>query len=201
MLGRVLTRAREGYEEHRDFTLLALLFASFRLMALLVFEPGGYILDWSGYYIPGASFVQLSDRGFYPVIHYWIEYPPVFPWLAVIVYRLSAPLIFSNADAFKKTGEALLIKAGAEGALPHTVVVDCEEIPFVDATGAAAVTDLLTYTQRYGVKLALARVHSGTHKLLQLAGVMDEIGEQRIYTTVRGAVDAAVQQNKATTTW
>jgi hypothetical protein len=63
----------------------------------------------------------------------------------------------------------------------------------------AAVTDLLNYTQRYGVELALARVHSGTHKLLQLAGVMDEIGEQRIYTTVRSAVDAAVQQNKAAT--
>ena len=29
------------------------------------------------------------------------------------------------------------------------------------------------------------------HKLLQLAGVMDEIGEQRIYDTVRNAVDAA----------
>jgi hypothetical protein len=85
----VTNRAIEGYEAHRDFVLLAILFASFRLLALLLFEPGGYILDWSGYYIPGASFVQLSDRGFYPVVHYWIEYPPVFPWLAVVVYRLS----------------------------------------------------------------------------------------------------------------
>jgi hypothetical protein len=89
MLRRVTKRAREGYEVHRDFVLLAILFTSFRLMALLLFEPGGYILDWSGYYIPGASFVQLSDRGFYPVIHYWMEYPPLYPWLAVIVYRLS----------------------------------------------------------------------------------------------------------------
>lgn len=89
MLRRVTNRAREGYEEHRDFVLLAILFTSFRLTALLLFEPGGYILDWSGYYIPGASFVELSDRGFYPVVHYWMDYPPLFPWLAAILYRLS----------------------------------------------------------------------------------------------------------------
>jgi len=81
--------ARKLYEEHRDFVLLTILFTSFRLLTLLLFEPGGYILDWSGYYIPGASFVELSDRGFYPVVHYWMEYPPLFPWLAVVVYRLS----------------------------------------------------------------------------------------------------------------
>jgi hypothetical protein len=89
MLGRVSTRAREVYEEHRDFFLLALLFTSFRLLSLLLFEPGGFILDWSGYYVPGANFVELSDRGYYPVLHYWMEYPPLFPWLSVLVYRFS----------------------------------------------------------------------------------------------------------------
>jgi SulP family sulfate permease len=113
------------------------------------------------------------------------------PVPGVIVYRFGAPLVFSNADAFKNTGEALLIKAGAEGSLPHTVVVDFEEMPYVDATGAAAVAELFNYAQRYGVELSLARVHSGAHKLLQLAGVMEEIGEKRIYDTVRNAVDAA----------
>jgi hypothetical protein len=89
MVARLSIRAREAYEEHRDFCLLALLFTSFRFLALLLFEPGGYILDWSGYYIPGASFVELSDWGYYPVVHYWMEYPPLFPWLSVLVYRLS----------------------------------------------------------------------------------------------------------------
>jgi high affinity sulfate transporter 1 len=109
----------------------------------------------------------------------------------VIVYRFAAPLIFSNAEAFKGTGEALLIEAAAEGALPHTLVVDFEEIVSVDTTGAAALTDFLDYAQRYGVDLKLARVHSGAHRLLQVTGVMDEIGEHRIHHTVRNAVDAA----------
>jgi hypothetical protein len=89
MLGRLVATVRAGYEEHRDFFLLALLFSSFRFMTLLLFEPGGYILDWSGYYVPGANFVQLSDWGYYPILHYWMEYPPLFPWLSVIVYRAS----------------------------------------------------------------------------------------------------------------
>jgi SulP family sulfate permease len=119
------------------------------------------------------------------------------PVPGVIVYRLSGPLIFSSAEAFKSTGESLLIKAGAEGALPNTVVVDFEEVVFVDTTGAAALADFFAYAQRYGVELSLARVHSGTRRMLQLTGVLDEIGEHRIYDTVRHAVDAATSSMDA----
>jgi MFS superfamily sulfate permease-like transporter len=110
----------------------------------------------------------------------------------VIVYRFGGPLVFSNAQAFKQTGETLLIEAGAQGMLPHTVVCDFEEVVYVDDTGASAVSDFFTYARRYGVELSLARVHSGTHKLMQLAGVLDEIGEQRVFDTVRHAVDDAI---------
>ena len=113
----------------------------------------------------------------------------------VIVYRFGAPLIFSNAEAFKDTGKKLLIQAGEKGELPNTIVIDFEEVTFVDTTGAAAVTDLFAYAQRYDVEISLARVHSATHKLLELAGVLDEIGEQRIYPTVRKAVDEATQKH------
>ncbi len=119
------------------------------------------------------------------------------PVPGLIVYRLSGPLIFSSADAFKSTGESLLIEAGAKGALPHTVVIDFEETVYVDTSGAAALTDFFAYAQRYGIELSLARVHSGTHRLLQLTGAMDEIGEHRIYDTVRNAVDAATSSTAA----
>jgi hypothetical protein len=89
MLGRLSVRAGEIFEEHHDFFLLALLFTAFRLLSLLLFEPGGFVLDWSGYYVPGANFVALSDWGYYPVVHYWMEYPPLFPWLSVLIYRVS----------------------------------------------------------------------------------------------------------------
>ena len=109
----------------------------------------------------------------------------------VVVYRFSAPLIFSNATAFTNTGEGVLIEAAARGPLPHTLVIDFEEVFLIDDSGAAAITGLFEYAQRYGVDLALARVHSGTHELLKLSGVTAEIGEQRIHDTVRNAVAAA----------
>ena len=109
----------------------------------------------------------------------------------VIVYRFAAPLIFSNADAFTNTGERLLIESAAEGGVPHTLVIDFEEVFHVDFTGAAAITSLNEYAQRYGVDLALARVHSGAHKLLELTGVVDALGEDSIHDTVRNAVAAA----------
>lgn len=117
--------------------------------------------------------------------------PEARPVPGVMVYRFAAPLIFPNAEAFNDTGKTLLIKAGEEGGLPGTMVVDCEEVILVDTTGAAALTDLLAYAQRYGVELSLARVHPGAHELLKLTGTLGELGEHRIYDTVRHAVDAA----------
>ena len=76
-------------------------------------------------------------------------------------------------------------------------VVKYKKLPDVDATGAAAVTGLFACAQRYDVELPLARVHSATHELLKVAGVIDEIGEGRIYDTVRSAVDAATLPNTA----
>jgi hypothetical protein len=48
------------------------------------------------------SLGRLSNLGFYPYIHYWLEYPPVFPWLTVAVYRVTIlfpPALFSDASA------------------------------------------------------------------------------------------------------
>jgi len=111
----------------------------------------------------------------------------------IIVYRFSGPLVFSNATAFTNTGEQLLIDAAAEGSLPHSLVIDFEEVFLVDDTGAEAITGLYHYARRYGVELALARVHAGTHEILELSGVTDEIGDHRFYDTVRDAVDAVGQ--------
>ena len=45
----------------------------------------------------------------------------------------------ANAEAFQASGRELLIKAGKTGVLPNALVIDCEEILFVDETGADAI--------------------------------------------------------------
>jgi high affinity sulfate transporter 1 len=146
---------------------------------------------------PGRSVLgRVSETGDF-VVKRWLygrrhgeAHPEAHTVPGVIVYRFSSPLIFSNAAAFTSTGQDMLIEAAEKGSLPHTLVIDFEVVFLIDDTGASAITSLFEYAQRYDVDLALARVHSGTHKLLQLSGVTDEIGEHRIYDTVRNAVAA-----------
>ncbi len=71
-----------------DFWLLLALFVAFRLLTLLLLKPGGFIRDWSDFdtYL---GIAQLSDYGLYPYLHFWLEWPPLVPWLMVGAYRLS----------------------------------------------------------------------------------------------------------------
>ncbi len=86
----MLQRARRIYRDHNDFVLFAVLFVAFRLMTLLLYRPGGFIADYSDYNTSYLPFAQWSDRGLYPFVHYWLEWPPLFAWLVVGVYRLSS---------------------------------------------------------------------------------------------------------------
>ena len=80
------------------------------------------------------------------------------------------------------------VDGGAHAALPSALVIDCEAVTHFDTTGAAAMTSTLRYGQRYGVELVLARLHLGARRLLEPTGDMDEIGEHRVFDTVRHAV-------------
>ncbi|MBN1995118.1 MAG: DUF2029 domain-containing protein [Anaerolineae bacterium] len=71
-----------------DFWLLLALFLTFRLLTLFLLKPGGFIRDWSDfdtYY----GIAGLTDYGLYPFLHFWLEWPPLMPWLMVGVYKLS----------------------------------------------------------------------------------------------------------------
>jgi hypothetical protein len=87
-------KAEEGAEspvtiqQHSDFLLLLALFISFRLLTLFLLRPGGFIRDWSDF-DTFLGIAATSDYGLYPFLHYWLEWPPLIPWLAVGAYKLS----------------------------------------------------------------------------------------------------------------
>jgi hypothetical protein len=70
------------------FLALLALFLVFRLLTLLLLRPGGYIRDWSDF-DTFLGIAATSDYGLYPFLHYWLEWPPLIPWLAVGAYKLS----------------------------------------------------------------------------------------------------------------
>jgi hypothetical protein len=70
------------------FVYVLVSFVAFRLLAILLVRPGGYITSLSDFtfYRLLASY---ASQGFYPSVHYWMEYQPLFPWIPVAIYRLS----------------------------------------------------------------------------------------------------------------
>jgi glycosyltransferase involved in cell wall biosynthesis len=75
-------------QPHRGFLLILLLFVSFRLMMVLAYPPEA-LTSYSDY----PYFYALADlarQGYYPLLHYWHEYPPLFPYLSQAVYAVTS---------------------------------------------------------------------------------------------------------------
>ena len=70
-----------------EFFTILLLFVTGRVMLLLAFPPENLIAygDYRHYF----NLAQLTRQGFYPFIHYWYEFPPIFPYLNIAVYNLA----------------------------------------------------------------------------------------------------------------
>ena len=73
---------------HRPFFYVLVSFVAFRLMVLLLMKPGGYIGTLSDFDIY-RLLTSYASQDFYPSVDYWMEYPPLFPWVLVAIYRLS----------------------------------------------------------------------------------------------------------------
>jgi hypothetical protein len=70
------------------FAYVLIAFVAFRLLAVALLRPGGYVTSLSDFtfYRYLASY---ASQGFYPSVDYWMEYQPIFPWIPVGIYRLS----------------------------------------------------------------------------------------------------------------
>nr|MBP8293005.1 hypothetical protein [Caldilineaceae bacterium] len=71
-----LARWRGFYLRHYDFLLLLLLFVSFRVLAILLFRPGGFIANYSEieyYYAWGLT----GPMGYTTYENLWSVYPPL----------------------------------------------------------------------------------------------------------------------------
>ena len=81
------SEATEAKTRH-PFLYVLVVFFAFRLMAVLLVRPGGYITDLSDFTFY-RILTSYASQGFYPAVDYWVEYQPIFPWILVGIYRLS----------------------------------------------------------------------------------------------------------------
>jgi hypothetical protein len=74
-------------QHHPDFFLVLFLFFLFRLMMLMAYSPPCllYCSDYLFYF----DVIALSQQGQFPFVHFWYEFPPIFPFLNLMSYYLA----------------------------------------------------------------------------------------------------------------
>jgi sulfate permease, SulP family len=102
----------------------------------------------------------------------------------VVVYRLDDRLFFANASYVK--GRVLEAVRGAPTAT-HSLVFDAEAVTHVDATGLAALEDLIDALRKEGIELSVARAKTPFMARLSEGG----LSGIPLHPTVRAAVEAA----------
>ncbi len=108
------------FQRHTTFLAIFVLAMVFRLLALLLFRPGGFIADASDYdfyYLWG----QQIPQGYQTFINLWTAYPPLFPALMLPIFewssrippwiepRLFFHLLFGLFLLFFESGNLILI--------------------------------------------------------------------------------------------
>jgi high affinity sulfate transporter 1 len=113
----------------------------------------------------------------------------------ILVARIDGPLFFADADRFKAQMEELVHEDG-----PLTgVVIDAEAVHLTDTDGADILIQVANALRSQGTSLVVARVHRPVLALWRRAGVVDAIGEESVFETVREAVQALSSRDLAST--
>jgi anti-anti-sigma factor len=109
------------------------------------------------------------------------EYPDSETYPGLLVLRFDAGLFFASADALEDRLRDLVLQADPP---LHTIVIDFEGVNFIDSQGSAMIAKFVETAPNYDVELRLTRVKPDVKDLLQRDGVIDSLGEDRIYGNV-----------------
>lgn len=103
----------------------------------------------------------------------------------VLAIRYDGPLFFASADYLVKRVEPMVQRRRGE---ITALVLNLEAVNHVDLNGAQALARLAAKIEEQGVTVALARVRRDVARALFRGGVMDVIGDERVYDRVEDAV-------------
>jgi high affinity sulfate transporter 1 len=115
------------------------------------------------------------------------DYPAAKPVPGLVVYRYDAPLFFANAENFRERALA----AVDDSPVPvEWFVLNAEANVEVDLTALDVLDQLRAEFASRGIVFAMARVKQDLRDALDAAGLVDRIGEDRIFMTLPTAVEA-----------
>lgn len=109
----------------------------------------------------------------------------------VLVVLFATPLWYANSQQFRSELGAALDRAVGE---PRAVVLDAVGMTNIDFTGVGSLRDVLELLDRRGITFAVARAGDRVRVGLDRGGLLERIGEDRLFGTVGEAVDALVAE-------
>jgi high affinity sulfate transporter 1 len=115
------------------------------------------------------------------------DYPNADPEPGLVIYRYDAPLFFANAENFRERALAA-VDQNAEPV--EWFVLNAEANVEVDLTALDILDQLRAELESRGIEFAMARVKQDLRVSLEAAGLVDKIGEDRIFMTLPTAVEA-----------
>jgi SulP family sulfate permease len=107
----------------------------------------------------------------------------------VLVFRFEAPLFFANADYFVDQAVQVFDQAGS-----GRLVLDFGAVTLIDVTAARALKRLIEHVSSRNAELFLARTSRAVSEQLDDAGLVDVIGTERFYPSVRSAVESGREE-------
>jgi MFS superfamily sulfate permease-like transporter len=115
------------------------------------------------------------------------RHPGYEPIPGLLALRLEAPLMYANATLVRDRVKYLV---GASDLLPNAVVLDLGVSDELDVTSAETLEELVTALREADVDFALADVRQPVRRQMKRAGLLEKIGDDRIYLTVDDAIQS-----------
>jgi high affinity sulfate transporter 1 len=143
-------------------------------------------VGWLVYVSATPNMPVLGRRSGTQVFRSTVEYPDGETYPGLLVLRFDAGLHFGSSDALEDRLRQL--SEDADPAL-HTAVVDFEGVNFIDSQGSDKVSQLLDLAKSAGIELRLARVKPHVLALLRRDGVIEKLGENKVFDSVYSAVE------------
>ncbi len=115
------------------------------------------------------------------------DYPQAELIPGLVVYRYDSPLFFANAEDFRSRA---ISAVNEQTSTVRWFVLNVEANVEVDITALDAMEELRAQLAERGIVFALARVKQDLLVSLRAAGLVDHIGEDRLFPTLPTAVAA-----------
>lgn len=119
--------------------------------------------------------------------HDLADYPEAETVPGLLLYRFDAALLFYNADYFKSRA----LKAVEESVTPvRWFVLDASPVNFIDITAVYKIDEISEELGSRGIVFAIARPRRLMRRKLELGGLLERIGQERMFVTLKSAVRA-----------